>query len=69
MQTPTKFLSNAELKEREDWERHAPNAFRQPDEEVLAMIAEIRGYRAVDKWLQEEDNKPFPTDHLPEGAH
>jgi len=59
MQTP---LSDADLQQRKDWEEHAPNAFRQPDLEVLAMIKELQERRAAEK-------AAFPLDHLAEGSH
>jgi hypothetical protein len=55
-------LSDAELQQRKDWEEHAPNAFRQPDQEVLAMIKELQERRAAEK-------AAFPLDHLAEGSH
>lgn len=70
----TKWLSSHDLEQRKQWEEHAPNAFRQPDQEVLLMIKEIEGYRRVDKWLADEQNAAqqaggrLPLDHLPEGS-
>lgn len=70
MQMP---LSEEALACRENWERCAPNAFRQPDEEVLAMIAEIRTYRSAEKAETDrvrcEAGGRLPLDHLPEGSH
>jgi hypothetical protein len=39
------LISEENLAKRETWERCAVNAFQQPDEQVLAMIAEIRRLR------------------------
>jgi hypothetical protein len=76
MQTP---LSENDLTYREQWERCAPNAFRLPDEEVLAMIAEIRLWRATlpngaksgaaSGRISGTDPNFTQLDHLPEGSH
>jgi hypothetical protein len=38
-------VTETALVRREEWERCAGNAYQQPDEQVLAMIAEIRRLR------------------------
>jgi len=71
MQTP---LSENDLTCREQWERYAPNTFRLPDEEVLAMIAEIRLWRATYQTGAKSGAASgrisgTELDHLPEGSH
>ena len=67
-------LSDDDLNQRKAWEEHAPNAFRQPDAEVLSMIAEIQERRKAEDLndgIRGYEGTPGKQvfDHLPEGSH
>ena len=54
-------LTDEQLNRREDWETAAENAYQQPDEQVLAMIEEIREWRKKYGTADEGKNKQ-PSD-------